>query len=452
MKQADLKMLVIEDDKLFRIGLVDKIEAYGVVLEAATKEEALKLLKDHSFDMVFIDLTLDGKLAGFDLIEEAAKSKAYPVVLSGNEDKKYIEKTYQLGSRDYLPKASELKKVDGIIQKFLMERYFEEFNTFIDKDFITQDQKTSDDLKAILTSSTRDKSIFISGPTGVGKTLVAKQIHQLSKGKDQPFIDMNCSEIPENMLEAEMFGYKKGAFTGAVNDKKGKLELADGGTLFLDEIGTMSTRHQVKLLKALESKQFTPLGAEQPVKSNFRIISATWENIGKMINEGRFRPDLFFRIFDVKIDISPLSQRKADIPLLITHFSKTKRRIIIRDEAMKYLENYQWPGNVRELKQIVDRLCDKDNGVIEAKDLPGDILENKNRFISNNRDLVGDSDINYIKKHGMKSYIDTVRKQARDIFLRRNNQNIRATMREMKVSANFFYDTKTKKEAVNQDG
>lgn len=449
MKQSVLKILVIEDDKLFRLGLVDKLKEYGEVFESATKNEASNLIKSNSFDVVFIDLTLGDQLAGFDLIKEAIETNAYPVVLSGHEDVKYIEKTYELGSRDFLPKGSSFDNVDDLIQKVLMKRSMVEFNSFIQHEFVTQDIETIENLKTVLVGGTRDRSIFISGPTGVGKTLIAKHIHMLSKGKNKPFIDMNCSEIPENMLESEMFGYKKGAFTGATADKKGKLELADGGTLFLDEIGTMPMLHQVKLLKALESKQFTPLGSEKSVKSNFRIISATWENIGDMINDGRFRPDLFFRIFDVKININPLNQRQSDIPLLIKHFLKSKRRIIIREEAMNFLKKYQWPGNVRKLKQIVDRLSGQENGIIESKDLPNEVLENRNRFISNDADLVGESGINYIKKYGMKAYIETVRKQAREVFLKRNNQNIRASMREMSVSANFFYDKKNKEIAGN---
>jgi transcriptional regulator with PAS, ATPase and Fis domain len=221
-------------------------------------------------------------------------------------------------------------------------------------------------------------NVLILGESGTGKSLVAELIHKNSPRRDGPFISINCAAIPETLLEAELFGYKKGAFTGAVADKKGLIELANGGTLFLDEIGDLPLGLQAKLLKFLETYEFIPLGDVQKKKVDIRLISATNKNLEELIEEGKFREDLYYRLSVIELKIPPLRERKEDIPVLVYYFleqaSKQHNKKIkgITNEALSYLLNYDWPGNVRELRNVIER------AVILARDeyiLPHDLPE-----------------------------------------------------------------------------
>ena len=220
-------------------------------------------------------------------------------------------------------------------------------------------------------------SVLILGESGTGKELVARAIHYASSRRDGPFVSINCASIPETLLESELFGYKKGAFTGAINDKKGKFLLASGGTLFLDEIGDMPLYLQAKILRALQEKEIEPIGSETKIKIDIRLISATNKPIDLWVKEGKFREDLYYRINVIEIKLPPLKERKDDIPLLVKHFiqkySEINKRNVkrISEEALLMLTNYEWPGNVRELENVIERavlLCTGDT--IDVKDLP----------------------------------------------------------------------------------
>ncbi|MBU4316003.1 MAG: sigma-54 dependent transcriptional regulator [Proteobacteria bacterium] len=235
--------------------------------------------------------------------------------------------------------------------------------------------------KIIAKVADSDTTILINGETGTGKGLLCKSIHEKSYRRNNPFIKINCGAIPDHLLESELFGHEKGAFTGATNSKPGKFELADGGTVFLDEIGDMSYDLQVKVLRVLEEGEFERVGGCKTLKTNVRIIAATHRNLEEEVKKGKFREDLFYRLYVIPVYIAPLRERKSDIPLLISHFlneniKAMKGSVIgITKNAMTLLTNYSWPGNVRELKNVVERMVVlSESGIINTSECPMHIL------------------------------------------------------------------------------
>jgi transcriptional regulator with PAS, ATPase and Fis domain len=225
-----------------------------------------------------------------------------------------------------------------------------------------------------------DSTILLNGETGTGKGLIAKALHQSSYRRNQPFVQINCGAIPENLLESELFGHVRGAFTGATAPKKGKFEQAHGGTIFLDEIGDMSPDLQVKVLRALEEREFEPVGGCKTVKVDVRVIAATHRDLKQRVKEGLFREDLFYRLYVIPIEIAPLRARKADIPLLAEYFMQKFNReknmavVGMAEQTLAFMTNYDWPGNVRELKNVIERVVViKGEGEISPRDLPDEV-------------------------------------------------------------------------------
>ena len=228
-----------------------------------------------------------------------------------------------------------------------------------------------------------NSTILITGESGTGKELAARAIHELSPRRDQPFVPVNCGAIPEELLESELFGHVRGAFTGAVNSRQGRFQLANGGTLFLDEIGEMSPKLQVKLLRVLQERQFEPVGSDRAVQVDVRVVAATNRDLHVAVREGRFREDLFYRLNVLPVHLSALREREGDIALLVKHFlalhglRKVKRVARVEPEAMVVLEKYRWPGNVREVENLVERLIVlNEDGIIRVNELPDYVIQN----------------------------------------------------------------------------
>ncbi|PMP87352.1 MAG: sigma-54-dependent Fis family transcriptional regulator, partial [Desulfurella sp.] len=242
--------------------------------------------------------------------------------------------------------------------------------------------KPIDNLKnTILKVANVDSTVLLEGESGTGKSLVAKVIHKLSSRKKEAFVSINCASIPENLLEAELFGYEKGAFSGAISQKKGKFEIADKGTIFLDEIGDIPLSLQGKLLTVIQEKEFSRLGSLNTISVDVRIIAATNKNLYKLVNDGKFREDLYYRLNVIPIKIPPLIERKEDIPILIDYFlkifnEKYNKSVQLSKEVLIELINYNWPGNVRELENIIERLVVMNDHTIYIKDLPAYISQN----------------------------------------------------------------------------
>jgi transcriptional regulator with GAF, ATPase, and Fis domain len=247
-------------------------------------------------------------------------------------------------------------------------------------DIIGQSDKMKDVFRLVEKVADCDSTILITGETGTGKGLVARAVHKNSKRKNKPFIAINCGAIPENLLESELFGHVRGAFTGATTSKSGKFELADGGTIFLDEIGDMSPDLQVKVLKVLEEGEFEQVGGSKTIHVDVRIIAATHRDLAEEVQKGNFRDDLFYRLYVIPLDLPSLRERKSDIPFLVSYFmdnsNRNNNRKVdgITKEALDLMTHYSWPGNVRELKNMVERMVVlKAEGQITSKDLPAEL-------------------------------------------------------------------------------
>lgn len=403
----------------------------GDVHDASSQAEALILIEDKSFDIAFVDLDLESELAGLKIVEALRSKKTYTVVLSGREDEMIIEQAYQLGCRDYLSKPFTKTSIELIFKKYSSVSSKVQTLQALKDIFLTDDSTLVKELEVIDQALLSTRPILITGESGTGKTFLAKFIRQLS-GASMPFVHLNCAEISESLIESELFGYEKGAFTGAHKSKKGLLELADGGILFLDEIATMPTAIQKKLLKAIEEKTFYPLGSEKIIRSEFRLISATCENLKSKIDKGEFRADFFFRIEGFNVSLKPLRERRDDFNKLIQFFVKKGERMIVFDSAAKaLLSEYQWPGNVRELERTIEVLQTKDRGIVTASDLLP--------LLSKDLAVVETFDMEEVKKLGLKSYIENLEGKILKLALETNEEKVRKTLSDLKISNNSYY-------------
>ena len=435
MKAKNLKILIIEDEPLLRLSLVKRLEQEGQVFEASCSQEALDLLRQYEMDIAFIDLDLEKKLSGLNILKKIDRDKTYSIVLSGREEEAIILEVYDLGARDFLSKPFNSSSVNSVLKKF---NFFK--NNYLKKlqeSLSTKDKSLENELKIIQNAIVGDQPIFISGESGVGKTYLAKFIHELT-GANQPFIHLNCAEISESLVESELFGHEKGAFTGAVNSKKGLLELANNGFLFLDEIATLPMQTQKKLLKAIDEKTFYPLGSESEKHSQFRLMTATCENLKNKVQRHEFREDLYYRLIGYNINLKPLRERKEDLPLLIQNFFKChSRRVILEDEAKELLLNYHWPGNIRELQKVVNILSQLEIGLVKFSDV-FNILKNldSGEKINPQNDLI---DFELVKEIGLSSYIEKIEEEVVRQALRENGEKVRKTLTQLKLSNNAYY-------------
>lgn len=435
MKTNTLKILIVEDDLLSRLSLKARLSSMGEIKEASSKDEAKNLIEENTFDLAFVDLDLDSELAGLDIVEFLKQKNTYAVVLSGREDECIIEKAYQLGCRDYLAKPFTKTSLELIFKKFLAATHKNKTLQDLKDIFLTDDSSLVKELEVIDQALLGQRPILITGESGTGKTFLAKFIHQLSEkvsGTKKAFVHLNCAEISESLIESELFGHEKGAFTGAQKTKKGMLELADGGILFLDEIATMPLSIQKKLLKAIEEKSFFPLGSEKSITSNFRLISATCEDLNNKVEKGEFRADFFFRIEGFNVSLKPLRERTDDLNKLVQFFIKKGERLIVFDSSAKLaLSKYQWPGNVRELERTIEVLQTKDRGIVTAKDLESLLSKGITANIKFN--------LEEVKRLGLKTYIENLETNILKLTLETNEDKVRKTLSDLKISNNSYY-------------
>ncbi len=360
-------VLVIDDEDGIRSSLsgILKDEGYAVTSEASG-EAGLKTFTEKMPNAVLLDVWLPDR-DGADILRDMVKiNKNIPVIMiSGHSDIDTAIKTIKIGAYDFIEKPLSLDrlvitvenalKFNGLSEKkaILAESLPERF------EFIGETESIKTLKEKIIKAAPSSAPVLITGENGTGKEIAARAVHLNSLRKDEPFIAINCAAIPEELIESEIFGYEKGAFTGAAARKKGKFELADGGTIFLDEIGDMSLRMQSKILRVLQENKFQRVGGESEIESDVRVIAATNKDPELEISAGRFRRDLFYRLNVIPLYIPPLRERKNDIPLLIDYFIKifggNAGRLEIEENAVNILKDYNWPGNVRELKNIIER-------------------------------------------------------------------------------------------------
>jgi DNA-binding NtrC family response regulator len=367
-------LLVDDEEKILKtLGRALRDDGHDVV-ETASPRDAQRLLASRTFDVLVVD-NLMPELTGLDLIRDlvgssSAAERPQILMMTAHATVESAIEAMKLGAMDYLQKPFEVEELLVVVRRaiehqrlrtqhsYLLSEREEEFNHY----GIVGRSRSMEEVirRAELVAETKS-TVLITGETGTGKELVARAIHSRSAQRDMPLIKVNCAAIPDTLLESELFGHVRGAFTGATSTKKGRFALADGGTIFLDEIGTLSTAVQGKLLRVLQEREFEPLGSERTERVDVRVIAATNRDLRQLVSEGRFQEDLFYRLNVIPVHMPPLRERPEDIPILVEHFvrkheQRTGRRIErVEDAALAALQQYEWPGNVRELENTLER-------------------------------------------------------------------------------------------------
>ncbi len=367
-----MSIMVVDDEAIVRESLFHWFKKYGHVVETASSGfEALEKLEKYPFQLLFVDIKMPG-MDGIELLEKVKTE--YPdtlvIIITAYGSIESAVKAMRIGATDYLLKPFKPDQVSLVMERIsVQQRLVSQYNYLkgrLEKitrfdNIIGQAPAMEAVFSLIPEVAQSDSSILLFGETGTGKELVAKAIHAESRRSHLPFIAINCGAIPESLLESELFGHQKGVFTGATRARKGFLEVVSGGTLFLDEVGEISPKMQVDLLRVLEEKKITSIGSREPVDVDFRLISATRQDLKKAAAEGNFREDFFYRINVIMIEIPPLRKRKEDILLLVEHFlikygQETNKKVDhVTSDAMGLLKQYDWPGNVRELENAIER-------------------------------------------------------------------------------------------------
>ncbi len=366
------KILIIEDEAAIR-RVLSKIlseenDSYQVE-EAEDGLSGVEKIKNEEYDLVLCDIKMP-KMDGVEVLEAVKKIKPEipMVMISGHGDLETAVNTMRLGAFDYISKPPDLNRLLNTVRNALDRKQLVVENKILKKkvsknyEMIGQSEAISHIKEMIDKVAQTDARVLITGPNGTGKELVAHQLHEKSERSAHPIVEVNCAAIPSELIESELFGHVKGAFTSAVKDRAGKFEAADGGTIFLDEIGDMSLAAQAKVLRALQENLVQRVGADKDIKVNVRVIAATNKDLKKEITEGRFREDLYHRLAVILIKVPALNDRRDDIPLLIEHFAA---KIAVEQgnaakkfsaAAVKLLQEYDWTGNIRELRNVVERL------------------------------------------------------------------------------------------------
>lgn len=449
MLQIDVKILVIDDDPSIRnmLEIVLKKSGYDVTCTDSGKS-ALEKLKKETFDLIISDIKMPD-ITGIDLLKKIkAINPEIPVILitafaSAND----AVEAMKLGAEDYVTKPFNLDELRIIIHRALYKRSMEKENIQLKsrltekekfENIVGKNLKMLEIFEMIDTISQTDSTVLIIGESGTGKELISKAIHNKSERSGCEFVSINCGALPENLLESELFGHTRGAFTDAHKDKKGLFEVADKGTLFLDEIGEMSPKMQVKLLRAIQERKVRKVGGSQEIEVDVRIISATNKDLTESIKTGEFRTDLFYRLNVISINVPPLRERKDDIPLLLEYFlrifnKKFNRQIEgFEKDALDIVINYAWPGNIRELENVIERAVALEKGAfIGIKSLPSDLVYN----ISETEVMPSNIDALLKDEHfDFQEYIDDI---SRRIILKAfllNDSNMKKTAEKLKLN------------------
>ncbi|HLG29146.1 MAG TPA: sigma-54 dependent transcriptional regulator [Candidatus Brocadiales bacterium] len=440
-------ILIVDDERAARFGMKKALSKDGYMLyEAKNGTEALESVKLHKPRLVFLDVNMPG-IDGLKVLEkiretgtESVTSASPPlvVIITAYGSEKIAVEAMKKGAFDYIAKPFEIDELRIIVKNAFEKLALEEENAQLRSEInrleamgeiIGQSEIMKDVFNRIDKVGSTDVTVLIQGESGSGKELVAREIHRRSKRRDKPLIIMNCAALPETLIESELFGHERGAFTGATERRLGKFELAHEGTIFLDEIGDMSPNTQSKVLRVLQEQKFERLGGTETLKVDVRVISATHRDLMEEIKEGRFREDLYYRLKVVEIQLPPLRHRKDDIPLLANRFlqvfaEKHKKNVkLLSNDAAKALIKYNWPGNIRQLRNAIESAVVLAGGeTLELHDLPDEI---------NGRDaqMTSTIDINYMLpfKEAKRIAVECFERNFIKKRLEENNGNISRT-------------------------
>ena len=381
MKQKKVRVLIVDDEINFSSVVSEELTHEGFYVEQASDgKDALKLLQQGEYDVVLLDINMP-QLSGIDVLKKFQRDDLPPefIMITGYASVQTAIEAMKLGAYDYITKPYRIEKLKTLIEKAWDKRRIRRDNiilrTKLKEDDMVIDTKSPlllEILEAARKVALTNAPVLISGESGTGKELMARFIHNSSQRANGPFIAFNSGAIPDSILESELFGYEKGAFTGAQTNKPGYFELADRGTLFLDEIGDISPSMQAKLLRSIETNRFFKVGGIKEIEVDIRVVAATNKDLKKEAEAGRFRHDLYYRLAAMNIHLPPLRERKGDIPLLVEGFLESERdRKKVDGDVMKRLMTYPWPGNVRELRNVIQRAVILCKGqAITIKDLP----------------------------------------------------------------------------------
>jgi two-component system nitrogen regulation response regulator NtrX len=378
-------ILIVDDERGIRDTLRAVLEDEGFLADAvATGEECLRAIERRAYGCVLLDVWLPG-IDGLETLKQlrAVGAEAAVVMISGHGNVETAVRATKLGAFDFIEKPLSIQKTVLTVRNALRQRELERVNAELLAELSQEYAMVGESVtmralrKQIAVVAPTDGRVLVYGESGTGKELVARAIHIQSRRAGAPFVEVNSAAIPEELVESELFGHVKGAFTGATAAKKGKFELADGATLFLDEVGDMSARVQAKVLRVLEEQRFEPVGSGTSVRVDVRVLAATNQRLDTLIEQGSFRSDLFYRLNVIPFEIPPLRERLEDVPLLVEHFNQKfstaygQRPKRFEAEAMDALQSYSWPGNVRELKNTVERVVIMHAKTkVSASDLP----------------------------------------------------------------------------------
>jgi two-component system response regulator AtoC/two-component system nitrogen regulation response regulator NtrX len=429
-------ILIVDDEKAARFGMKLALEKDGYqVVEASDGIEAFEIIKAKSPSLIFLDINMP-KINGIQVLEEINQMESPPmiVIVTAYGSEKVAVDAMKKGAYDYIAKPYEIDDLRLIAKHAFEKLALEEENTRLRSEIdrlgsrgkiVGESREMNQLFNKIEKVGPSDVTVLVQGESGSGKELVAKEIHKISSRKNRPMITMNCAALPETLIESELFGHEKGAFTGATERRLGKFELADKGTIFLDEIGDMSPNTQAKVLRVLQEQSFERLGGTETLRVDVRLISATHKDLLKEIKEGNFREDLYYRLKVVEILLPPLRNRREDIIILaenfIQYFSDKHRKNVksISNDAVKIFTKYSWPGNVRELQNVIESAVVMANAeTLEISDFPEEI---------SNSDINRSFDYNLPFRDAKKIVVDTFERDFVSRKLAENNGNISKT-------------------------
>lgn len=366
------KILIIDDEAPIRASLREILEYEGYqVQDAENGLEGVRLAAKFSYDVVFCDIKMP-EMDGMEVLDAFSEKqiKTCVVMISGHATVQTAVESLKKGAYDFIQKPLDLNRILVTVRHAMeqgelvkeTERLNRKIQTQRSTAIVGKSKEIREIVEMICTVAPTDARVLITGGNGTGKELVARQLHELSLRHDEPFVEVNCAAIPSELIESELFGHEKGAFTSAIKQRKGKFEQAEGGTIFLDEIGDMSASAQAKVLRALQENKIVRVGGEKEIAVNVRVVAATNKDLRSEIKAGRFREDLFHRLAVILMHVPALNERRSDIPLLVNHFLQGiceqhgKVQMEVTSDAMNQLEQANWTGNIRELRNVVERL------------------------------------------------------------------------------------------------